>query len=218
VVLLSRAGRAIRFDESDVPTQGRTARGVKGISLKKGGAVVGVLLLRRDAAILTVSEDGNGKRTPASDFPVQKRGGQGTLVGSGGKSPIVAALEVGAEDGVMIISAGGSVHRVAAADIPLQGRRTTGKRVVKVAKGDRVVEVTRAAGAGSEGGGAAGGDPDSPGPAGLAKDDAAPESSTPDEPGVDEPSFDQPPPDEPSLEGPDSDPDDDGPSQLDLLG
>jgi len=147
VVLLSRAGRAIRFAETDAPVQGRTARGVKGISLKKGGAVVGVLLLRRDAAILTLSEDGNGKRTPASDFPVQKRGGQGTLVGSGGKSPVVAALEVGADDGVMVISAGGAVQRVEAADIPVQGRRAAGKRVVKVAKGDRVVEVTRAAGA-----------------------------------------------------------------------
>ena len=151
VFLLSRAGRAIRFAETDVPVQGRTARGVKGISLETGGAVVGVLLLRRDAAILTVSEDGSGKRTPASEFPVQKRGGQGTIVGSGSKSPIVAALEVGGDDGVMVISAGGSVRRVAAADIPMQGRRTTGKRVVPVAKGDRVVEVTRAAGSGTRG-------------------------------------------------------------------
>ena len=160
VVLLSRAGRAIRFAETDAPVQGRTARGVKGISLQKGGAVVGVLLLRRDASILTLSEDGNGKRTPASDFPVQKRGGQGTMVGSGGKSPVVAALEVGADDGVMVISAGGGVQRVEAADIPVQGRRTAGRRVVRMAKGDRVVEVTRAAGARSATAGGGTGTPD----------------------------------------------------------
>jgi DNA gyrase subunit A len=210
VVLLSRAGRAIRFAETDVPTQGRTARGVKGISLDDGGAVVGVLLLRRDASILTVSEDGSGKRTPASDFPVQKRGGQGTLVGSGGKSPIVAALEVGAEDGVMVISAGGSVHRIAAADIPVQGRRATGKRVVQVARGDRVVEVTRAAGAGGPGSGERGGageeGPDGPAAVTPAKEEQEPGPSGSGEPSTDEPSQE------------DSGSDGDGPSQLDLLG
>jgi DNA gyrase subunit A len=95
-----------------------------------------------------VTEDGNGKRTAASEFPVQKRGGQGTLVGSGGfRSPIVGALEVTPGDEVMTISAGGAVNRVPADEIPLQGRRTQGRRLVKVAAGDRIVEVTRAVGA-----------------------------------------------------------------------
>jgi DNA gyrase subunit A len=160
IMLLSRDGRAIRFNEKDVPVQGRTARGVKGMSLGKDGSVVGMLLIRREAGVLTVSEDGLGKRTPASEFPLQKRGGQGTLVGSGGwRTPIVAALEVTEGDEVMAISAGGAVTRVPASDIPLQGRRTTGKRVVAVKKGDRIVKVTRSAGARAARKGPSGGDP-----------------------------------------------------------
>ncbi|MEJ2538612.1 MAG: DNA gyrase subunit A [Gemmatimonadota bacterium] len=160
VMLLTREGRAIRFAETDVPVQGRTARGVKGIALEEDGVVVGVLLLRREAGVLTVSQDGSGKRTPASEFPIQKRGGQGTKVGSGKSSPVVAALEVGTDDGVMVITAGGAVIPVAAASIPLQGRRTQGKRVVKVAAGDRVVEVTRAAGSRPPGEDSSGGSED----------------------------------------------------------
>ena len=122
--------------------------------------MVGMLLIRREAGVLTVSEDGLGKRTPASEFPLQKRGGQGTLVGSGGwRTPIVAALEVTEGDEVMAISAGGAVTRVPASDIPLQGRRTTGKRVVAVKKGDRIVKVTRSAGARAARKGPSGGDP-----------------------------------------------------------
>ncbi|UCC24851.1 MAG: DNA gyrase subunit A, partial [Gemmatimonadales bacterium] len=161
VMLLSRDGRAIRFNERDVPVQGRTARGVRGMGLGKGGAVVGMLLLRREAGVLTVSEDGLGKRTPASDFPRQKRGGQGTLVGSGGShAPIVAALEVTEADEVMAISAGGTVTRVPARSIPLQGRRTSGKRIVEVKKGDRLVKVTRTADRGRQKSGMP--DPDTP--------------------------------------------------------
>jgi DNA gyrase subunit A len=152
VMLLSRDGRAIRFEEGDVPVQGRTARGVKGMNLGKDGTVVGMLLIRRDAAILTVFEDGSGKRTDSSEFPVQKRGGQGTLIGAGGfRSPLVGALEVGEDDEVMVITAGGQATQVPASAIPLQGRRATGRKFVKVAAGDRVVEVTRTAGGGSSG-------------------------------------------------------------------
>ena len=75
---------------------GRTAQGVKGMSLKGDDEVAGMLMIRRDATVLTVSEDGLGKRTPISDFPLQNRGGMGNLaVPSGDKNaPIVAALEV----------------------------------------------------------------------------------------------------------------------------
>jgi DNA gyrase subunit A len=127
---------------------GRTAQGVKGIDLGEDDEAVGMLLIRREAAVLTVTEDGTGKRTPVSDFPLQRRGGMGTLaVPSGGKgSRVVAALEVLPQEDVMVILAGGQVTRVHAADVPLQGRRTQGKRLVKVKGGDRVAQVTRAAG------------------------------------------------------------------------
>jgi DNA gyrase subunit A len=149
VMLLSRQGRAIRFPEEDVSVVGRTAQGVKGMGLKGKDEVVGMILIRRDSSVLTVSEDGLAKRTPVSDFPLQKRGGLGTLAVPGDKvSPIVCALEVVEADEVMVVTAGGKVSRAAADAVPVQGRRTQGKRLVELAKGDRVVEVTRAEGRG----------------------------------------------------------------------
>jgi DNA gyrase subunit A len=150
VMLLARGGRAIRFPEDQVSVIGRTAQGVKGMSLKGDDEIAGMLLIRRDSTVLTVSEDGLGKRTPVSEFPLQKRGGMGNLaVPTGDKNaPIVCALEVVEADEVMIVTAGGHVTRAAADSVPLQGRRTQGKRIVPVESGDRVVEVTRAQGRG----------------------------------------------------------------------
>jgi len=97
-----------------------------------------------------VSEDGLGKRTPISEFPLQKRGGMGNMVLPTGEknAPIVAALEVLEADEVMIVTAAGSVTRAAADSVPVQGRRTAGRRMADVPTGDRVVEVTRAKGRG----------------------------------------------------------------------
>ncbi|MEQ9399751.1 MAG: DNA gyrase subunit A [Longimicrobiales bacterium] len=150
VMLLSSAGRAIRFREDEISVFGRTAQGVKGMDLKKGQEVVGMVLIRREAAVLTVATDGVGKRTSVSEFPLQKRGGMGTLaVPSGGSgAPLVAALEVLDGDEIMVVTSGGQVSRVAVEGIPLQGRRTQGRSLVKVAAGDRVVEVTRTQGEG----------------------------------------------------------------------
>ncbi len=150
IMLLSRSGRAIRFPEDQVSVVGRTAQGVKGMSLKGEDEVAGMLMIRREATVLTVSEDGLGKRTPISDFPLQNRGGMGNLAVPGGdrNAPIVAALEVVEADEVMIVTAGGSVTRAAADSVPVQGRRTAGRRMADVPAGDRVVEVTRAQGRG----------------------------------------------------------------------
>jgi DNA gyrase subunit A len=152
LMLLTRQGRAIRFPEDEVPVQGRTAQGVKGIDLRGDDQVIGLVLVRRDAAVLTVTEDGAGKRTPVSEFPLQKRGGLGTLASpsSGKASPVVAALEVVEDDEVMVVTGAGKVTSVGAAEVPVQGRRTQGRRLVTVAKGDRVVEVTRSAGGSPE--------------------------------------------------------------------
>jgi len=147
VMLLSRSGRAIRFPEDEISIVGRNAQGVKGMTLKDD-EVVGMLLIRRDSTVLTVNEDGIGKRTEVSEFPLQKRGGLGTLaIPSGDEgSPIVSVLEVMEADEVMVVTAGGQVSRAAADSVPVQGRRTQGKAIVTVTSGDRVVEVTRAEG------------------------------------------------------------------------
>jgi DNA gyrase subunit A len=153
VMLMSAGGRAIRFPETDVSVVGRTAQGVKGIGLKGDDRVVGMLLLRREAWVLTVTESGLGKRTDVNEFPLQKRGGMGNLAtpsaGDGGR--LVTALEVLEGDEVMLISAAGQVTRIGTDDVPEQGRRTQGRRLASVSAGDRIVEVTRVHGSGAAG-------------------------------------------------------------------
>ncbi len=150
IMLLTRSGRAIRFPETDISTMGRTAQGVKGVDLKGDDRVVGMLVVRRDAWVLTVTERGFGKRTEVSEFPLQKRGGLGNLAvpSGGGGGSLVAALEVLDDDEVMVVVESGRVFRIPALDISIQGRRTWGDRIVKLPKTDRVVEVTRVHGAG----------------------------------------------------------------------
>ncbi len=153
VMLITKAGRAIRFPESDLSVLGRTAQGVKGIDLKGDDSVVGMLLIRRDAWVLSVTEDGKGKRTEVSDFPLQKRGGLGTMAvptgdatvpGAARGTVLVSALEVLEGDEVMVVMASGQVTRLRADEVRAQGRRTQGRPLVRPAADDRVVEVTRA--------------------------------------------------------------------------
>ncbi len=145
LMLLSREGRAIRFEEKEVSTMGRTAQGVKGIDLRGEDEVIGMIAVRRQAYVLTVSEEGWGKRTPLAEFPLQKRGGLGTLAIPSGTQGgmLVGALEVVVGDEVSLVTAAGAVARIRAADVPEQGRRTRGSRLTRIRAGDRVVEVTR---------------------------------------------------------------------------
>ncbi|MEX1184276.1 MAG: DNA gyrase subunit A [Gemmatimonadota bacterium] len=152
VVLVTKLGRAIRFAESDVPTMGRVAQGVKGMQLRAGDGVVGMVVVRREATVCTVTEKGYAKRTAVSDYPAQKRGGLGTITldVSDRTGSVVAAKEVLDDDELMVISAGGTAVRLNGADVPVQGRATQGRRMVQVAAGDRVVEVSRVAREGAD--------------------------------------------------------------------
>jgi DNA gyrase subunit A len=147
VVLATAQGRAIRFGESDVPIMGRVAQGVKGIQLRQGDGVVGMVVVRREATLCCVTELGYAKRTPVSEYPAQKRGGLGTITldVSAKTGPLIAAKEVLDGDELMVITAGGAAIRLNGADVPVQGRATQGKRVVSTGAGDRVVEVSRVA-------------------------------------------------------------------------
>jgi DNA gyrase subunit A len=153
VLVFSREGRAIRFPEEQISILGRTAQGMKGMGLRGEDRVIGMLLVRRDAQVLTVTESGLGRRTPVDEFPRQNRGGLGTLALPSGEEggALVSALEVVGGEEIMVISAGGKVFRVPVADVPEQHRRSRGRPVVKLPSGDRVVEVTRASGPGGRG-------------------------------------------------------------------
>jgi DNA gyrase subunit A len=148
IMVLSQGGRAIRFPETQISTLGRTAQGVKGMGLKGEDRVVGMLLVRREAQVLTITEEGMGRRTRVDEFPLQNRGGMGTMVLPGGAAAgkLVSALEVVEGEDVMVVTAGGKVFRVPVDGIPEQHRRSKGRRLVALPPGDRVVEVTRASG------------------------------------------------------------------------
>jgi DNA gyrase subunit A len=172
VVLVTAQGRAIRFGEGDVPMMGRVAQGVKGIQLRKDDGVVGMVVVRREATLCSVTQNGYAKRTPVSDYPAQKRGGLGTITldVSAKTGPLVAAKELLDGDELMIITASGAAARLSAADVPVQGRATQGKRLLGSGAADRVVEVARVAredaredareGAGAQRGAAAASEPE----------------------------------------------------------
>ncbi|MGQ0562797.1 MAG: DNA gyrase subunit A, partial [Gemmatimonadota bacterium] len=128
VVLVTRQGRAIRFPEAAVPTMGRTAQGVKGMGLRARDSVIGMVIVRRDATLCTVTELGYAKRTAVAEYPVQHRGGMGTITldVTDKSGPLVGAREVLPGDELMIISASGAASRVPADSILVQGRATQG--------------------------------------------------------------------------------------------
>jgi DNA gyrase subunit A len=155
-VLLSTAqGMAIRFEESDVRPMGRSAYGVKGITLEEGDAVVSAESLRLAAegapsaeTILTVTANGYGKRTELGEYRVQTRGGKGiiTIKTTERNGPVVAAAAVTDAEEAMIITNGGMLIRMPARGISVIGRNTQGVRLITLeSKEERVVAVAKVA-------------------------------------------------------------------------
>ena len=147
VMLLTRSGRAIRFEGREVPRRLRTAQGVKGIDLRGEDHVIGVILVRRDASVLMLSRDGTAKRVPLAEFPLRRRGGRGTLVVPEGTTKrLINALEVVADDEVAVVTASGGVSHLDVAIVPEGRRRSRGRRIIRLPPGDYVVEMTRSIG------------------------------------------------------------------------
>jgi DNA gyrase subunit A len=147
LIMGTRRGLSIRFNEEDVRSIGRTGAGVIGIRLKKGDEVVSAGVVQDKTTLLTVTERGLGKRTRIEDYPVQARGGQGVIsiktAGKGGKA--VGLLRVLDEDEVVIMSNAGKLIRTRAENISLMGRNTQGVRLMDVNSTDRVVSIGRVA-------------------------------------------------------------------------
>ncbi len=142
VLILTQGGRSVRFPESEISIVGRTALGVKGISLKPGDSVVSMLTVRREGLVLCVGQDGSGKKIETREFPIRKRGGLGATVMSTEKgSLLVFALEVVDGDQVNIMTEKGSLHQIEIDDIPSQKRGKEGHSLVGLQKDDAVIEV-----------------------------------------------------------------------------
>ncbi len=147
IMLCSSEGKAIRFSEEDVRPMGRNAAGVRGIRLPEGEEVISLITLSEGGFILTASENGYGKLTETSEFPVHGRGGQGVIAlqTTTRNGRMVGALQVVPEDEVMLISSSGTLVRTAVAEISQQGRNTQGVRLIRLDEGDRLVGLDRVA-------------------------------------------------------------------------
>ncbi|MFH0930836.1 MAG: DNA gyrase subunit A [Candidatus Zixiibacteriota bacterium] len=154
IVLGTKEGLAIRFSEDRVRSMGRTAYGVKGISLRgkadksltaRRDEVVGMVVIKRDATLLVVTENGFGKRTPISDYRVTNRGGKGVInvKTSERNGKVVAIKEVLEDDELMIITEKGIIIRQPVKQIKEIGRNTQGVKLINLDEGDRVVDVAR---------------------------------------------------------------------------
>ena len=145
VILATKTGMSIRFHENDVREMGRATTGVKGIELEKKDAVIGMVIVRREATLLVVSELGLGKRSELGDYRVQHRGGKGiiTLKCTEKTGDVVALQEVIPGDQLMIITRHGVIIRSPVDEIRVIGRNTQGVKVINLDKGDVVQDVAR---------------------------------------------------------------------------
>ena len=145
VIVATKKGMAIRFNETDVRPMGRQARGVKAIALKDGDSVVGMSVVREGSLVLTVSETGYGRLSSPDDYRVQSRGGKGLTNYHVEKYGDVAAIKVvDIDDDIIIISQDGIIIRIAAESIRLCARPSKGVTVMKVIGDDKVVTIARA--------------------------------------------------------------------------
>ncbi len=146
LLVATHLGMAIRFDENDVRAMGRTARGVKALTLKEGDSVIGMSVLREDGLVLTVSETGYGRLSPIRDYRMQSRGGKGLLnyhVEKYGNVASIKVVDLG--DDVILIASDGVIIRIQANSIRECARPSKGVRVMRLSEDSKVVTLARTA-------------------------------------------------------------------------
>jgi DNA gyrase subunit A len=147
IFLGTRDGMAIRFEETDVRPMGRTAYGVRGISLRDNDEVVAMEVVRQGGTLLTVAQNGYGKRTELDEYRLQSRGGVGiiNIQTSDRNGKVVGIAYVHDDDELMIISQQGMILRMRAGDVRAIGRATQGVRLIEMEEGDEVVAIAKLA-------------------------------------------------------------------------
>ncbi|MCK4340765.1 MAG: DNA gyrase subunit A [Phycisphaerae bacterium] len=148
IVLGTRGGMACRFREKDVRAMGRTARGVRGINLAREDVVVDMVVIQPGMSVLTVCENGYGKRTDVDEYRLTRRGGKGVINirATERNGPVVALRAVTDDDSLILITAKGILMRMALDQLREIGRATQGVRLIRVADEDRVVAVAKVVG------------------------------------------------------------------------
>ena len=145
IVLGTREGKAIRFHESDVRPMGRTASGVRGITLSGKDQVVGMVVVRREGTLMVATSEGYGKRSDISDYRITSRGGKGiiTVRTTPKVGEMIAIMDVLDRDDLLIITVNGQIIRQKIQDIKVIGRNTQGVRLIRLSEGDHVADVAR---------------------------------------------------------------------------
>ena len=142
VLLASSSGKLIRFEEEQVRHMGRTARGVRGMKLKKGEKIISLMIADDTKTVLCVSENGYGKKTKLDDFPAHNRGGQGviSMKTSERNGLMVSSALVDDDAGIMLISDKGTMIRTSVSQIPTLSRNTQGVKVITPKEGEKLIE------------------------------------------------------------------------------
>ena len=145
IIIGTRNGFAVRFNEKDVRDMGRVATGVRGVKLGKGDYVVSLLVIKRQSTILVVTGKGFGKRSELNDYRVTHRGGKGVItVKAGDKNgKMIAMMDVVDGDELVIITTHGMVIRQSVKDLRVMGRNTQGVRVIRLKDGDSIADIAK---------------------------------------------------------------------------
>jgi DNA gyrase subunit A len=140
VVMITREGQSIRFNEEDVRSMGRTAVGVRGIRVEKADAVVALAVVVPDATLLVAGENGIGKRTNFDEYRVQSRGGKGSITMKTNEKTgnVVGALTVKNEDEIMLITVEGQMVRISVGGLREVGRNTQGVKLINLTEKDKL--------------------------------------------------------------------------------
>ncbi|MDR2677742.1 MAG: DNA gyrase subunit A [Puniceicoccales bacterium] len=142
IVIVTKNGMSVKFDESDLRVQGRATRGVKGISLRRGDAVKMMTVVELETTLLLATENGLGKRSEFKDYRLQHRGGLG-VIAMRAHAPICTAISVREDEQIMMFTKQGQAVRSKVSDIRVIGRTTQGVRLINLAPGDALIGVSR---------------------------------------------------------------------------
>ena len=143
IMLFASNGKAVRFDETEVRSMGRTATGVRGMRLAEGEKVKSLIVVEGDGDILTASENGFGKRTESSEFPRKGRGTQGVIAlqTTERNGRLVGAIQLTERHEILLISDQGTLVRTRASEVSQVGRNTQGVTLMRVAEGEKLIAV-----------------------------------------------------------------------------
>lgn len=147
IMLFSSEGKAVRFSETDVRAMGRVSKGVRGMRLPENHAVISMVIPEEEGLLLTVCENGYGKRTHISEFPTKGRGGKGMIAiqASDRNGPLVGVTQLFDGDEIMLISDQGTMVRTRGDEVSIVGRNTQGVRVIRLKENEKLVSLARIA-------------------------------------------------------------------------